>query len=510
MDTQYAHALVTSKIDRRSLLKRTGLLGFAIPLAGGLLSGCSSDDTNSTARVTPAVNASNNAGSTATSSVTELMLTAMDIRFEPTELSAPVGQPVRVTFVNKGSIEHDWEVRGIEVDGLTVVSKPTTFTQRMADRLATATGDGLPYAGASAGEQMVIEFTPTTTGAYDMMCMVPGHREAGMMGTFTITDETASSADHQGDKHAATSTASRSTAGDQSVEEMDRMHESGILAFMRNIESPITQGLGGQPLDYTMDGDVKVFNLTCDVIQWQTDPGKTVEAWTYNGAVPGPEIRVTEGDTIRVNVTNNLPESTSVHWHGVMLPNSMDGVPFITQPPIKPGETFTYEFPIRAGNAGAHMYHSHHNAAKQVTMGLLGAFIIEPKDPSTRPAFDRDYTIILNDGPLGFTINGKGFPATQALTAKKGERVLVRYMNEGLMIHPMHLHGMPMTVFAKDGYLQPMPWLCDTLNIAPGERWEVIIEANEPGVWAFHCHILSHAESEHGMFGMVTALIVDE
>src|SRR5690606_9958451 len=132
------------------------------------------------------------------------------------------------------------------------------------------------------------------------------------------------------------------------------------------------------------------------------------------------------------------------------------------------------------------------------------------KDPKKYGEFDKEYTLILNDGPLGFTINGKGFPATQPLTAKKGEKVLVRYMNEGLMIHPMHLHGMPQLVVAKDGYPQAMPWYCDTRNMAPGERWDVIIDAAEPGVWAFHCHILSHAESAHGMFGMVTALIVEE
>jgi FtsP/CotA-like multicopper oxidase with cupredoxin domain len=294
--------------------------------------------------------------------------------------------------------------------------------------------------------------------------------------------------------------------GDPTADEMDAMHEAGVKAF----PAP-TEGLGGQPLAFELDGEVKVFNLTCQVVQWEVSPGTRVEAWTYNGVVPGPEIRVTEGDAVRVHVTNELPQSTAVHFHGLIVPNAMDGVPFITQPPIKPGETFTYEFTIREGNAGSHMYHSHHNAAAQVTKGLLGAFIVEPRDPATRPAFDREYTMILNDGPIGgFSLNGKGFPATQPLTARKGERVLLRYMNEGLMIHPMHLHGMPMTVIAQDGWLLPQPYTCDTLNIAPGQRFEAIVEATEPGVWAFHCHILNHAESEHGMFGMVTALIVEE
>lgn len=295
-------------------------------------------------------------------------------------------------------------------------------------------------------------------------------------------------------------------AGEPTADEMDAMHEAGIKSFPAK-----TKGLGGQPLDFKLDGDVKVFALTCSVIQWEVAPGQQVEAWAYNGVVPGPEIRITEGDKIRVQVTNQLPQSTAIHWHGLVVPNDQDGVPFMTQPPIKPGQTYTYEFSIREGNAGTHMYHSHHNSAFQVTQGLLGSFIVEPKDPTSRPAFDREYTIILNDGPLGgFSLNGKSFPATRPLTAKKGEKVLIRYMNEGLMIHPMHLHGMPMTVIATDGYLLPQPYRCDTLNIAPGQRFETIVDATELGTWAFHCHILSHAESEHGMFGMVTALIVED
>ncbi|MCC7023126.1 MAG: multicopper oxidase domain-containing protein [Thermomicrobiales bacterium] len=296
------------------------------------------------------------------------------------------------------------------------------------------------------------------------------------------------------------------TEGTPSADDMDAMHEAGVKSFPAE-----TAGLGGQPLDFTMDGDVKVFEITCKVVDWEVTPGKFVEAWTYNGVTPGPEIRVTEGDKVRFHVTNELPQSTAIHWHGLIVPNNQDGVPFITQPPIKPGQTYTYEFQIREGNTGSHMYHSHHNAAFQVTKGLLGAFIVEPKDRSKLPAYDREYTMVLNDGPIGgFSINGKGFPATHPVVAKKGERVLIRYMNEGLMIHPMHLHGMPMTVIAQDGYPLPQPYMCDTLNIAPGQRFDTIVEATEPGVWAFHCHILSHAESEHGMFGMVTAMIVEE
>jgi FtsP/CotA-like multicopper oxidase with cupredoxin domain len=303
--------------------------------------------------------------------------------------------------------------------------------------------------------------------------------------------------------HGATMVQASTAQQGSSADEMDRHHEEGIKSFPAK-----TKGLGGQPLAYEMDGDTKVFKLTCDAVRWEVRPEEYKDAFAYNGTLPGPEIRVTEGDKVRFVVTNNLPESTSVHWHGLKTPNGMDGVPFMTQPPIKPGQAFTYEFV--AEPVGTHMYHSHHNAMEQVGKGLLGPFIIEPKDAATRPRFDREYTLVLNDTLLGFTLNGKSFPATQPLTAKLGERVLIRYMNEGLMNHPMHLHGMPMQVVAKDGYLLPNPYFCDNLDVAPGDRFEVIVEADNPGTWAFHCHTLSHAEAPTGMFGLVTALIVED
>ena len=291
--------------------------------------------------------------------------------------------------------------------------------------------------------------------------------------------------------------AAQAAAADQ----MDAMHEKGVKAFPAK-----TAGKGNEVLVPRIVAGVKVYDITCKVVQWETEPGKTVTAWAYNGVVPGPQIRVREGDRVRMNVKNELPESTSVHFHGVETPNAMDGVPYITQPPIKPGASFTYEFTVP--NAGSHMYHSHHNAAKQVGFGLLGAFIVEPRNKTAYDTVDVDYVMIINDGAHGYTLNGKSFPATEPIVAKRGQRVRVRFMNEGMMIHPMHLHGMHMTVITKDGWPVPAPWKCDTLNVAPGERYDVIINCTNPGTWAFHCHILPHAESEHGMFGMVTALVV--
>jgi FtsP/CotA-like multicopper oxidase with cupredoxin domain len=288
-----------------------------------------------------------------------------------------------------------------------------------------------------------------------------------------------------------------------SADAMDAMHEKGIKAFPAK-----TAGMGNQIIQPKLDQGVKVYELTATKMQWETEPGKMVEAWAYNEQVPGPQIRVKQGDRVRVILHNQLPESTSIHFHGLELPNDMDGVPYITQPPVKPGQSFTYEFTVP--NAGSNMYHSHHDSTKQVGLGLLGAFIVEPKEKAAHDTVDVDEVLILNDGVHGYTFNGKSFPATQPLVAKLGQKLRIRFMNEGMMIHPMHLHGIHLTVVAKDGWDVPAPWRCDTLNVAPGERWDVIVNCNNPGAWAFHCHILPHAESEHGMFGMVTALIVQK
>ncbi len=271
-------------------------------------------------------------------------------------------------------------------------------------------------------------------------------------------------------------------------------------------------GYGNQPLEPKLDGGVKVFEMTIDKISHQIDAFKDpLDALGYNGTWPGPQLRVIEGDRIRATFKNNLDETTGVHFHGQALPNAMDGVPLITQDPIVPGASFTYEFTAKP--SGSHMYHSHHNATDQVGRGLLGAFIVEPRDPAQR--YDKKYGVtqdivwISNDALGGFTINGRGFPATAPIVAKKGDKIAIRFMNEGLMMHPWHLHGLHFRVVARDGWpLGGAEFRCDTLGVNPGERYDVIIDCDNPGAWAFHCHILTHAEGTEGMFGMVTALIV--
>jgi FtsP/CotA-like multicopper oxidase with cupredoxin domain len=262
-----------------------------------------------------------------------------------------------------------------------------------------------------------------------------------------------------------------------------------------------------KPLTPTIVNGVKVFKLTVEAFDQQIDEMRPpVAALGYNGQWPGPTIRVNKGDRVRAEFTNKLDETTTVHFHGVDLEDVfMDGVPFVNQTPIIPGATFAYEF--TAGNAGSHMYHSHHNATDQVGRGLLGAFIVD--DPSDPDNADRDYIWISNDSLGGFTINGHGFPATVPVIIAKGETVRIRFMNEGVMMHPWHSHGYPMKIVARDGRrLGSAAFECDTLGVNPGERYDAIIKGDRLGIWAFHCHILPHVEGPDGMFGMVSTLIV--
>ena len=279
-----------------------------------------------------------------------------------------------------------------------------------------------------------------------------------------------------------------------------------------NVE-PATESVGGQPLDFRVENGVKVFELTTKAVEWPILDGITVTAYTYNGTVPGPMIRVTEGDRVRVLVKNDLPDPTTVHWHGIEVPNEMDGVPRVTQDQIEQGETFTYEFVAKP--AGTFMYHSHFEGDVQVSAGLYAPFIIDPGEPETNaPAVDKTLMIsewlMRNDQtfaampmagmePNFFTINGKAFPATETITVRKGERVRLRLIGIGQFIHPMHLHGMPFEIVATDGH--PVPegarLTKDTVSVAPGERYDIEFVATETGEWMLHCHILHHTTNDN-------------
>lgn len=263
-----------------------------------------------------------------------------------------------------------------------------------------------------------------------------------------------------------------------------------------------------------VDG-VKVFTLETAVIEWSILPGVEVAAYAFNQQVPGPRIQVTEGDRLRINVTNHLPEPTSVHWHGLILPNAMDGAAEITQAPIPPGGQYTYEFV--AQQPGTFFYHSHTHVDRQQPLGLYGALIVEPRTAPPTPAYDHEVVLQLQEWtfkegytfpampmegalPNYFTINGKAYPATETVNMRVGERLLVRFIgSHSGFVHPMHIHGGPFRIVAADGYPVPAGAQLDkdTINVSPGERYDVIWEAREPGKWLIHCHINHHTTNNN-------------
>jgi uncharacterized cupredoxin-like copper-binding protein len=272
---------------------------------------------------------------------------------------------------------------------------------------------------------------------------------------------------------------------------------------------------GDRELPFRMENGVKVFALKPSVIRWTVLPGVTVDAYAYNGQIPGPRIHIRQGDKVRIDVTNDLPEPTSVHWHGLILPNQMDGPADITQKPIEPGETFSYAF--TATQHGTYFYHPHAKPDREQALGLYGALIIDPANPADEVSANHDYTIELQewliregltypampmDGgmPNFFTINGKAYPATDTIRMKVGETLKLRFIgtNSGF-IHPMHVHGGPFEVVARDGETLPASarFDSDTVNVGPGQRYDVIWTARNPGKWLVHCHIPHHTTNNN-------------
>jgi FtsP/CotA-like multicopper oxidase with cupredoxin domain len=270
----------------------------------------------------------------------------------------------------------------------------------------------------------------------------------------------------------------------------------------------------GATLPWKLVDGVKVFHLVAEPVTHEFAAGLVAECWGYNGRVHGPTIEAVEGDRVRIYVTNRLSAPTTVHWHGVLLPSGMDGVGGVSQKAIQPGETFKYEYTLK--QHGTFMYHSHHDEMTQMQLGMMGLFIIHPKNPNSPPP-DRDYAIMLSEWKIEvgarrpdpnemtdfnvFTMNGRSFPGTQALLAKKGERVRIRIGNLSTMSHhAIHLHGYYFKVVATDGGEIPEAgqWPETTVHMPTGSTRTVEFVANEPGDWVMHCHMLHHVMTQMG------------
>jgi len=391
------------------------------------------------------------------------------------ELSAPAGD-VTLNIVNAGAIEHNVAVRELGIQSNNLMS-------RGVDTLAL-------------GE--------LEAGTYELYCSISGHAESGMVAELEIGEaDSFEPADLEGDHAGFT------------AEEIDQLMVDSMLAFPAE-----TKGIGNQLLEpEILDDGTKRYELTAEVIPWEVAPGEFVEAWAYNDQVPGPRIELDIGDKVQVELTNLTPMGTDIHWHGVHTPNDQDGVSPYTQEPIATGETFTYEFVAEDPAIG--MYHAHLHSQTSVINGMFATIQIGenplpygqtisgvtiPED--LEPAFEKP--MVLNDaGTIGLTLNGKSFPGTEPIVIDEGDWGVVHYYNEGLTAHPMHLHQFPQLVYAKDGIPLDNPYWSDTINVAPGERYSVLFNADTVGTWVYHCHILTHVERTEGMFGMVTAMIVN-
>lgn len=294
----------------------------------------------------------------------------------------------------------------------------------------------------------------------------------------------------------------------------------GLICLVSNLEG--TAALPYTPvvtpntstLPWTMEDGVKVFHLTAEPVKRQFSPGLTVNCWGYNGQTPGPTIEAVEGDRVRILVTNKLPEPTTVHWHGILLPNGMDGVSGLNQRSISPGVTFKYEFTLR--QSGTFMYHPHFDEMTQIGLGMMGFFIIHPKNPTEEEKVDRDFCIMLHEWfiPVGasspdpmvmldfnyFTFNSTVWPGTEPLVVKQGQKVRLRLGNLSMDSHPIHLHGYEFTVAAQGAKRMKPSAQYDavTINVPVGDTRTVEFVADAPGDWALHCH-----KTHHIMNGMV-------
>jgi manganese oxidase len=263
----------------------------------------------------------------------------------------------------------------------------------------------------------------------------------------------------------------------------------------------------GSTLAYTMKNGVKEYRLVAEHVKREFAPGMVVNAWGYNGSTPGPTIEAVEGDRVRFYVTNKLPERTSVHWHGILLPNGQDGVSGLNQPHIEPGETYVYEFTLK--QHGVFMYHPHSDEMTQMALGMMGFFVIHPKVPQV-PKVDRHFVVMLHEwfvepgtstpNPLVmtdfnmFTFNSRVWPGTDPWVVKKGERVRFSFGNMSMDSHPIHVHGYAFEEVGTDGGDVPKSARRPetTVNVPVGATRTVELVANEEGDWAFHCHKSHH------------------
>lgn len=460
--------------------KRRYALGLSIALLALLVTACGkAPETQSRSGTVGAASASIADGNTVT-------VTIENFKFEPAEITVAPG--TRVVFVNKDPSPHN------------VVAGTAEQVANKSHQPAFSSPD--------LGTNETWEYVFDTEGEFPFACTIAGHYLLGMVGTVNVVEgadmgeeNVAAGGDSDHHEHVHTATVPQVALDNP---DLYKAMPDGTVELQPFFE----------------DGNVKEFAMDIQEVSHELLDGVTVTAWAFNGTMPGPSLRVTEGDVVRVHFTNTHHQPHTIHWHGIYADQEHDGVPH-TSAAVMPGESRVYEFV--AADAGTFWYHCHVDSYRHVDMGMYGAIIVDPIGEKT---WDREYTLILDDWdtniePMAdkyrpdhnhFLVNGKAFPEVPSLTFPVGETIRVRFINAGYNNFAMHLHGPRFLVVDTDGRPLPQPYEKDTLDIAPGERYDIEIRPTKAGDYPFHAHNLQYNLNDGmypgGMHLMVN--IVDE
>lgn len=447
---------------RRRLLH----LGLLILLVGVISAGCNSALESS-------------AGTRGTDSVT---VRIKDFAFHPATITVAPG--TRLVFVNEDPTPHN-------------------VVQGAANQVASKSHKPL-FASSEIAPGDSWELVLDEVGEYAFACTVAGHNLMGMTGTIRVVEGA----------EGLESDAIQEAEGEP-------LHDHAHAA-PKAIQAPEDGKLLPEGLvelePFRIEGNVKEFAMDIQEVTHELVDGVEVTAWAFNGTMPGPLLRVKEGDIVRVHFTNNHHQPHTIHWHGIYADQEHDGVPH-TSRAVMPGETHVYEWV--AEHPGTYLYHCHVDSYRHIDMGMYGAIVIEPKEGT---AWDQEYTLILDDWdseieplasryepePNHFLINGRAFPNLPTLPLKVGETTRVRLINAGYHNVAMHLHGPHFEVVATDGHDLPQPYLKDTVDIAPGERYDIVIRPTKAGMYPFHAHNIQFVRNDgvypggiHMMFDIV-------
>lgn len=449
-------------------MKRTAMMGFAVLLIAALIAGCGQ---------TPSQPAAERAASRPAGTAEHVVTVEIEnFKFTPAEITVAPG--TEVVFINLDPTEHD------VVEG-TVQNATDTRRTPLFESPLLQQGESWSYVFEEEGE-------------YSYICTVAGHYLMGMVGKVTVVAGADMSAGAHG-AHDAVASAASVLGGNVAHAHQSHDHAAREWADLPAGLTPTPEGLV-ELEPFRVDGNVKEFHIDVQEVEHELVDGVVVTAWAFNGMMPGPVLRVTEGDLVRVHFENTHHQPHTIHWHGIYADQEHDGVGH-TSADVYPGQTRVYEWV--AEHPGTYLYHCHVDTYRHMDMGMYGAIIIDPKDEAD-VTWDQEYTIVVDDWdsniePMAvryspqfnyFLVNGKSFPDVPTLTAEVGKTTRFRLINASYSNVAMHLHGPHFLVVASDGRPLPHPYYKDTLDIAPGERYDVEIVPTKAGLYPFHAHNL--------------------